>query len=60
MSYLGVNHDKCILCGVCVDSCPFGALKITGKLEVLTPAGCAKSASRSVRKSSVSCRRITH
>ena len=35
MSYLGVNHDKCILCGVCVDSCPFGALKITGKLEVL-------------------------
>lgn len=35
MASLYFNHESCVLCGQCVDQCPFGALEIkAGKVEV--------------------------
>ena len=31
MEFLKFDADKCILCGICVEKCPFGALAIEGK-----------------------------
>ena len=31
MEFLKFDVDKCVLCGVCVEKCPFGALTIEGK-----------------------------
>ena len=30
MSFIKFNAEKCSLCGVCVEKCPFGALTIEG------------------------------
>ena len=35
MSGIRINHEKCTLCGTCIESCPFNALEIQdGKVEV--------------------------
>lgn len=31
MEFLKFDINKCVLCGVCVEKCPFGALTIEGK-----------------------------
>ena len=31
MEFLKFDADKCVLCGICVEKCPFGALAIEGK-----------------------------
>lgn len=34
MSRLAIDYDKCILCGQCVEACPFSALELKDRLEV--------------------------
>ena len=35
MATLNFNQDQCILCGQCVEKCPFGALEILdNKIEI--------------------------
>ncbi|NLC34794.1 MAG: electron transfer flavoprotein subunit alpha [Erysipelothrix sp.] len=34
MSGIVIDHDKCIMCGLCVPSCPFNALEDQGKIIV--------------------------
>lgn len=34
MAGIVIDHDKCIMCGLCVQSCPFNALEDNGKIEV--------------------------
>ena len=35
MATLNFNQDQCILCGQCVEKCPFGALEIKdNKIEI--------------------------
>lgn len=42
MEFLKFDADKCILCGICVEKCPFGALAIEGKgIVVAMPVVCA-------------------
>lgn len=34
MSGIVIDHEKCIMCGLCITSCPFNALEDNGKIEV--------------------------
>ena len=43
MSYMNVNHNKCIGCGQCVEDCPFGALRLessSGSNKAVIGPGC--------------------
>jgi dihydroorotate dehydrogenase subfamily 1 len=35
----GINHDKCIKCGICVTSCVYNAIKIENKL-IISESNC--------------------
>lgn len=39
MSYMNIDHNKCVGCGECVADCPFGALRLTS----VSPGGANKA-----------------
>lgn len=39
MSGIMINHEKCTLCGVCVETCPFNALEVQDE-KVIVNAAC--------------------
>lgn len=51
MEFLKFDVQKCILCGKCVDKCPFGALRIENNgIKVVTAAVCAVFVCVTVRR----------